>query len=337
MSDLPLGDYARDLVADVLATAEAESTTAPETFTRRTLDDLEQAGVTENTFTAYYRAHGVEVSGYGSNDSLGTLDLFITSFRQFPLEDRMPRSEVETLLRRLSVFVRRCREGLRQYIDEASDVYDMCLAVEKRLPEAPRLRLFLLTNSITAVTALPDSTLDDLPVSYEVWDLTRLHRMATSGTLSEPIVAEFENPLPCLATPGTDRDFSVFLAIMPGTTLSALYGQYGTRLLELNVRSFLQAKGAVNRGIRDTLLTDPERFLAYNNGITATASKVEFSPLAGGGQRNPPGPRLPDRQRRADHRVDPLRARARQGRHLRRLRPDETHRRLPGAAPRHRP
>ena len=158
----------------------------------------------------------------------------------------------------------------------------MCLAVEKRLPEAPRLRLFLLTNSITTVTALPDSALDDLPISYEIWDLTRLHRMATSGTLSEPIVVEFDDPLPCLATPDTDRDFSVFLTILPGATLSGLYGQYGTRLLELNVRSFLQAKGAVNRGIRDTLLTDPERFLAYNNGITATASKVEFTPLPGG-------------------------------------------------------
>ena len=108
--------------------------------------------------------------------------------------------------------------------------------------------------------------------------------MATSGTLSEPIIVEFADPLPCLATPDTDRDFSVFLTILPGSTLSALYGQYGTRLLELNVRSFLQAKGAVNRGIRDTILTDPERFLAYNNGITATASKVDFAPLPGGGQ-----------------------------------------------------
>ena len=156
--------------------------------------------------------------------------------------------------------------------------------MEKKLPEASRLRLFLLTNSITSVTTLPDSSLDGLPVSYEIWDLARFHRMATSGTLSEPIVVEFDDPLPCLATPETDRDFSVFLAILPGRTLSALYGQYGTRLLELNVRSFLQAKGAVNRGIRDTLLTDPERFLAYNNGITATASKVEFTSLPGGGQ-----------------------------------------------------
>src|ERR1017187_8938459 len=135
MSDLTLADYAQDLVADVLATAEAESATAPETFTRRALDDLEQAGATENTFTAYHRTPGVEVSGYGSNDSLGTLDLFITSFRQFPLEDRTPRSEVETLFRRLAAFLRRCREGLRHDIDKASDVYDMCVGVEKKLAE----------------------------------------------------------------------------------------------------------------------------------------------------------------------------------------------------------
>jgi hypothetical protein len=160
----------------------------------------------------------------------------------------------------------------------------MCLAVEKKLPETARLRLYLLTNSITSVSSVPDSSLYGIPVSCEIWDLARFHRMATSGTLSEPIVVEFDDPLPCLATPETDEDFSVFLTILPGTALAGLYGQYGTRLLELNVRSFLQAKGAVNRGIRDTLLTGPERFLAYNNGITATASTVDFCPLAGGGQ-----------------------------------------------------
>ena len=284
MSDLTMEAYAQDLIADILATAEAESATAPDTFTRRALDDLEQAGVTENTFTAYYRAHGIEVSGYGSNESLGSLDVFISSFSQYPPEGKMPRAEAETLLRRATTFIQRCRDGLRHDVEESYDVYDMCLAVEKTLPESPRIRLFLLTNSITTITTLPDTGLDGLTVSYEIWDLARFHRMATSGTLSEPIIVEFADPLPCLATPDTDRDFSVFLTILPGSTLSALYGQYGTRLLELNVRSFLQAKGAVNRGIRDTLLTDPERFLAYNNGITATASKVDFAPLPGGGQ-----------------------------------------------------
>jgi hypothetical protein len=47
------------------------------------------------------------------------------------------------------------------------------------------------------------------------------------------------------------------------------------RLLERNVRSFLQVKGAVNKGIRDTLRDEPEMFLAYNNGISVTAESVD--------------------------------------------------------------
>lgn len=276
--------YAHDLVADVLATADAENASIPETFTRRVLDELEQAGEVENTFTAYHKAYGVEVSGYGETDSLGSLDLFISLFRQQPLEDRINRAQTEALFKRLTNFVARCRAGLRRDIDEASDVHDMCLAVEKALPNVSRIRLFLLTNAVCTTTSLPGSEIDGVPVTHEIWDLSRLHRMSTSGTLSEPIVVDCQPPLPCLATPETDRDYSVFLAIMPGQELSALYGQYGTRLLELNVRSFLQTKGAVNKGLRETLIHSPERFLAYNNGITATASRVDFIELADGGR-----------------------------------------------------
>jgi hypothetical protein len=113
----------------------------------------------------------------------------------------MLRAEAEALLRRALTFIQRCRDGLRHDVEESSDVYDMCLAVEKALPEAPRIRLFLLTNSITTISTLPDSSLGDLPVSYEIWDLARFHRMATSGTLSEPIIVEFDELLPCLARP----------------------------------------------------------------------------------------------------------------------------------------
>ena len=284
MTQQDLQTYVQGLVADVLATAEAENATAPDTFTRRVLDDLEQAGEVENTFTAYHRAHGLEVNGYGANQSLGTLDLFITHFSLAPTEDRLSKAQVEALFKRVAAFVRKCRDGLARDIDESSDVHDMCQAVEKTLSDAPRIRLFLLTDVVSTVSALPPGELDGLKVSYEIWDLNRLHRLSSSGTLSEPIVVEFDTPLPCLATPETDRNYSVFLAIIPGQELADLYGRHGTRLLELNVRSFLQTKGGVNRGIRDTLLNNPDRFLAYNNGITATASKVEFTHLPDGGQ-----------------------------------------------------
>ncbi|MFE9918400.1 AIPR family protein [Micromonospora sp. NPDC005553] len=284
MSQTSLSAYAQELVADVLATAEAENATAPDTFTRRVLDELEQAGEVENTFTAYHKALGLEVNGYGMNESLGTLDLFITQFSLQPEEGRLTRSQAEANFKRLLTFVRKCRDGLARDIDESSDVHDMCVAVEKALPNAPRIRLFLLTDTVSAVSTLPPGELDGLTVTHEVWDLTRLHRLASSGTLSEPIAVEFDPPLPCLATPETDRNYSVFLAIIRGQDLADLYGRHGTRLLELNVRSFLQTKGGVNKGIRDTLLHNPDRFLAYNNGITATASTVDFTELPEGGQ-----------------------------------------------------
>jgi len=45
-------------------------------------------------------------------------------------------------------------------------------------------------------------------------------------------------------------------------------------LLEQNVRTFLQLRGKINKGIRATIMHDPEMFFAYNNGITATARDV---------------------------------------------------------------
>lgn len=68
----------------------------------------------------------------------------------------------------------------------------------------------------------------------------------------------------------------MYLAIINGNILAALYDEYRDRLLEKNVRSFLQVKGAVNKGIRDTLRDEPEMFLAYNNGISVTAESVEI-------------------------------------------------------------
>ena len=66
------------------------------------------------------------------------------------------------------------------------------------------------------------------------------------------------------------------MAIISGDLLYRIYEEHGPRLLERNVRSFLQVKGGVNKGIRDTLRDEPEMFLAYNNGISVTAESVDI-------------------------------------------------------------
>ena len=88
--------------------------------------------------------------------------------------------------------------------------------------------------------------------------------------------------LPCLPAHLNSATYKSYLVVMPATVLAELYGKYGSRLLEQNVRSFLQVRGNVNKGIRATIMNDPEMFFAYNNGITATARDVENGKHANG-------------------------------------------------------
>ena len=67
-----------------------------------------------------------------------------------------------------------------------------------------------------------------------------------------------------------------YLTVIPGKTLASIYDRWGARLLEQNVRVFLQARSKVNKGIKKTIEADPSRFFAYNNGITTTAEAVSI-------------------------------------------------------------
>jgi len=73
-------------------------------------------------------------------------------------------------------------------------------------------------------------------------------------------------------------NFESYLCVLPATILAELYKRFSSRLLEKNVRSFLQFRG-VNLGMRKTLTKDPEKFIAFNNGLTITASNKEIETI----------------------------------------------------------
>jgi hypothetical protein len=64
--------------------------------------------------------------------------------------------------------------------------------------------------------------------------------------------------------------------VIRGRQLAEIYDKWGARLLESNIRSFIQARRkSVNEGIRDTIKNEPEMFFSYNNGLSATADAVD--------------------------------------------------------------
>lgn len=117
-------------------------------------------------------------------------------------------------------------------------------------------------------------------VKVDVWDLVRLQRVCMSGLPYDPVdidlLSHVDEPLAFVAAGVEAPDHKCFLTILGGDLLHDLYDEYGSRLLELNVRSYLQARGKVNQGIRKTLIDDPGHFLAFNNGISATVEELGF-------------------------------------------------------------
>ena len=80
----------------------------------------------------------------------------------------------------------------------------------------------------------------------------------------------------CLPIPTGTEEYDGYLTFLPGSFLAFLYEQYGFKLLEQNVRSFLRFRAGINRGIKETILKRPQMFFAFNNGISATADSIEL-------------------------------------------------------------
>ena len=280
--------FSENLRQDVLALAETEEQDLmlADSFTQTVFDMLSEAGEFEDPLVCYHRARGMEVSGYGVDEEEGRVDLFLSLHTNTTPPETVTRQRVDVAFRRLRAFLDWCLAGKYVELEESSPVFDMAAHIYGFRSNLNRVRLCVLTDGRTTVETLPQDRIGDVAITGSLWDIVKLHRLSTSGRQREAISIDFQErfgePIPCLQAQSTNEGYRAFLMLVPGQVLRSIYSDFGSRLLETNVRSFLQARGKVNRGIRDTIAREPERFLAYNNGITLTAEAVELHNGEGG-------------------------------------------------------
>ena len=279
--------FAENLRQDVLALSESDEGDAmlADSFTQTAFDILSEAGEFEDPLVCYHRARGMEVSGYGIDEDEGRVDVFLSIHTNEVPPRTVTRQEVDVAFRRLRSFLDWCMSGRYVELEESSPVFDMAAHVYGFRDGMTQARLCVITDGRTTVETLPQGSLGDAPITGSLWDVVRLHRLSTSGrqrgTISIDLLERFGGPLPCLPAESAQKGYRAFLTLIPGDMMRSIYSDFGPRLLERNVRSFLQARGKVNRGIRDTISGEPERFLAYNNGITLTAEAVHLTDIGG--------------------------------------------------------
>ena len=248
-------------------------------------NELIETGFVEGFEFCHFRAaQGMRVDGYWFNDE-GALDLFVADFECRNELLSLTKTDVDAAFSRAEKFFEASAlKSLYQKLEITSPEYGLARQIEDRKAFIRQVNIHLLSERVLSdrIQTLHDGEVAGIPTSYHVWDISRLHRQRSARGHKEPLDLDlrqmFGTGIACLPADQGAKAYKSYLIVMPAEILSDLYGKFGARLLEQNVRCFLQARGKVNQGIRTTILTEPQMFFAYNNGITATAQEVEVEP-----------------------------------------------------------
>ena len=288
---IELEEFHQEFFQEVIASADVDEYYVEDAFFELFCSHLIDAGELESADRAQFLGQkGLKIDGYGGDpiETDGVLNLIVADYKHSPEISTLTRTDIDAILKRASNFVEKSLDSdFRDSLEETAPAFGLAEMIAKRWPSIEKIRLFLISNRALSsrVDRLPAGKIQGVKLTFNVWDIRRLYRFATSGhgreEISIDLINEFGGPLPALPAHFPDADYVSYLAVIPGAHLAKIYDRWGARLLEQNVRVFLQERGNVNKGIRITIENDPEMFFAYNNGITATAESLEAQTLDG--------------------------------------------------------
>ncbi|MCY3674012.1 MAG: AIPR family protein [Paracoccaceae bacterium] len=283
-----LEEFHHHLIADVQRDADSDGLITVESFFEMAGELLTEAGELESSNRAYFEGtvsgHTAQIDGYGGDprDGEGILSLVLCDFQITDDLRLIYKENLSVLVNRMYRFlVASTKKAFREGLEESSAGFGLADLISSRWKIINKIKLIIITNadSRARADASKVKSIDGKPITLSVWDIKRLKQFQEQGQVrANPTIdfeEDFNGPIPVLAVSGNKTSFESYLAVIPGPQLVAIYDKWGPRLLEANVRSFLQARSKVNKGIRNTIKEEPLMFFSYNNGLSATVDSLE--------------------------------------------------------------
>jgi hypothetical protein len=290
-----LDDYYQELLADIRREADTSGVMMVEAFFDRMTERLTEAGELEVADRAFYQsgdgAQKVRIDGYAGDprDSDGVMGLIVCDFVDSDEVQTFGKANIAPILNPLIRFLNLAQTvAFRDSLSEVNPAFQVSDLMIGTWSQVTKIKLILVSNRryIGRDDTVKLATAGDIPITWSVWDLARFERFDRAGQAREDLVVDFAKdfgaPLPALKASQSDSGLESYLLIVPGEQLAAIYDLWGARLLEANVRTFLQARAKTNKGIQKTIKDEPELFFPYNNGLSATAEQVSCVQTADG-------------------------------------------------------
>lgn len=275
-----VAEWGRDFLNEILAQAgtREEGEFRENIFTEEAVGYLVEAGECIDPEVANHRGRGVRLNAWDLHEENDSVDLFVSLFDGIEPCRKVSRSEASEALTRCRKFLERSLNGLWKELEESSPGFPVAQSLHAAAGTLKRAKVYLLTNGLVDPEPFPDETIGGIEVSHYICDLERLFQASGKGAIREPIeidVTALGGGLPCVRLPSGNGVYDSYVGMMPGLVLVGLYDRWGQRILERNVRSYLHARVAVNKGMLETIRANPGMFLAYNNGISTVADSVD--------------------------------------------------------------
>jgi hypothetical protein len=281
-----LDQFATDLHQEVQLKAgnDTNPQMREDSFTEFVLELLSEHNESDGAEVCFHaagsrgRIPAAKVNAWALSGDGATLDLFVVLYHGRGQPNLVSKADVVEHFKLLRGFLRRSREGLHKQMEESHEAFDAARQIYEASDTLTTVRMFLLTDGVVKSLDIPQEPVPGIEVRYILWDLEKLSRLRVGHreVISLDFLNDYGGAIPCLQMADCTGEYRTFLSFFPATLLARIYGEHGQRLLERNVRAFLQAKGKINRGLQQTLKEEPHRFLAYNNGLCCTASDVRL-------------------------------------------------------------
>lgn len=287
MPSVDFHDFRKELLEDVRSTAATYGEGSSAAFVGIVSNYLVNAEVLPDFEVAFHLGSGLRnrklrIDGYALDEFDYTMNLVVVDYIGDDTERTLTRSEAEQIFEWPIRFVDETyNNNLHEKIEISNAAADLIDILRTNRERIRKYRILLFTDGFMSgrIESFPVKQLEGVSVEFQIWDVERLYKMFLADSGRENIEIDFTqytpHGIPCLdASNFGDNSYRCFLCVVPGSAVADVYDRFGAQLLEGNVRSFLSTKVSVNRKIRETILSSPSMFFAFNNGIAATAVDV---------------------------------------------------------------
>ena len=277
-----LKEFAIDFAENILISTEMGGNQENE-ITNDIIDYIKDTGDVVEPELCHFKQRGIKINAYDYDQEANTLDLFITVVKPATDLQNVSDNDIKDSFERLRKFYNEAISGkLLQKVDESNETtFESIQIIQDAKDTLEHVRFFVLTNGLASTNMIPENAIENgICFDYYLWDIGRVFQQhsikAGKRKVEIDFLTDYNHRLKCLKMEDVSDKVDVYLAIIPGSILANVYSIYQQGLLEKNVRTFLQFKAKVNRGIRKSILEEPDMFFAYNNGISTTAESVEI-------------------------------------------------------------